>query len=54
MMFPGEPLDSPTAPVDGEGDHDGGGDPLPLRADLTVVSGPSDGEQDHTEASDGE
>jgi hypothetical protein len=53
-MFPREPLDSSTAPADGEGDHDGGGDSLPLRADLMLVSGPSDGEQDRIEADDGE
>ena len=53
-MFLGEPSDSPTASVDDEGDHDGGGDPLPLGADPAAVSGPSDSEWDRTEAGGGE
>ena len=53
-MFLGEPSDSPMTSVDDEGDHDGGGDPLPLGADPAAVSGPSDGEWDHTEADSGE
>ena len=40
--------------ADGEGDHDGGGDLLLLGADLAMVRGPSDGDQDHTEAGGGE
>ena len=40
--------------MDGEGDHDGGGDPRPLGADPMVVSGPSDGERDRTMAGGGE
>ena len=43
VMFPREPLDSPTASMDDEGDHDSGGDPLPPGADLAAVSGPIDG-----------
>ena len=38
-MFPREPLDSPMASVDGEGDCDGGGDPLPPGVDPAAASG---------------
>ena len=54
MMFPREPSDSPMAMVDGEGEHNSGGDLLPPGADLAVASGPIDGEQDRTEAGGGE
>ena len=53
MMFFKEPPDSPMASADGEGDHDGGGDPLPLGVDPAAASGLSDGERDRTEASGG-
>ena len=50
MMFPGEPSDSPMASTDVEGDRDSGGDLLPPGVDPAMVSEPSDGEQDRTEA----
>ena len=53
-MFLREPSESPMASMDGDGDRDGGGDPLLLGADLVAASGPSDGEQDCTEAGHGE
>ena len=36
--------------MDGEGDRDGAGDPPTWGADLVMVSGPGDGQQDRTRA----